>query len=76
MATKIKKYEYFKYKVSEALHLSDKEETMVTNIIESIANEYHSNIDTLSQDVIIAQIELLLTYSERFYQRQPGADIS
>ena len=43
---------------------------MVTAIIENIAGEYHTNIDNLSQDVIIAQIELLLTYSERFYQRQ------
>ena len=70
LAKKIKDYEYFNYHVNEALHLSDKEETMLTNIIENIASEYHSNIDNLSQDVIIAQIELLLTYSERFYQRQ------
>ena len=70
LAKKIKQYEYFNYSVSEALHLSNKEETMVTAIIENIAGEYHTNIDNLSQDVIIAQIELLLTYSERFYQRQ------
>ena len=70
LAKKIKQYEYFNYSVSEALHLSNKEETMVTAIIENIASEYHTNIDNLSQDVIIAQIELLLTYSERFYQRQ------
>ena len=54
----------------EALHLSDKEETMLTGIMQNIANEYHSNIDTFSQDVIIAQIELLLAYSDRFYNRQ------
>ena len=70
LAKKIKQYEYFNYNVNEALHLSDKEETLVTDIIQKIAQEYHNNIDNLSQDVIIAQIELLLTYSERFYQRQ------
>lgn len=70
LAKKIKHYEYFDYKVNEALHLSDKEETLVTDLIKNIANEYHTNMDTLSQDVIIAQLELLLTYSERFYQRQ------
>ena len=38
--------------------------------MQNIQQEYHSNIDKFSQDIIIAQIELLLTYAERFYQRQ------
>jgi AraC family transcriptional regulator, transcriptional activator of pobA len=70
LAKKIKEYAYFGYNVNEALHLSEKEETMVVGIILNISQEYHSPIDALSQDVIIAQLELLLTYSERFYQRQ------
>ena len=70
LAQKIKQYDYFSYSVHEALHLSDKEEAMITGIIKNIEEEYHSNIDKFSQDVIIAQIELLLTYAERFYQRQ------
>jgi AraC-like DNA-binding protein len=70
LAKKIKNYAYFSYNLHEALHLSEKEETLVTDIIEKIDQEYHTNIDNFSQDVIIAQIELLLTYSERFYQRQ------
>ncbi len=70
LAKKIKSYEYFSYKLNEALHLSEKEEHLVTDIIEKIAQEYHTNIDNFSQDVMIAQIELLLTYAERFYQRQ------
>jgi AraC-like DNA-binding protein len=70
LAKKIKNYEYFSYNLNEALHLSEKEENVVTDIIEKLAQEYHTNIDNFSQDVIIAQIELLLTYSERFYQRQ------
>ena len=70
LSKKIKQYEYFSYNVNEALHVSEKEETLVTDIIEKISQEYHNNIDNFSQDVIIAQIELLLTYAERFYQRQ------
>lgn len=70
LSKKIKTYEYFSYNVNEALHLSEKEETLLTDIIEKIAQEYHTNIDNFSQDVIIAQIDLLLTYSERFYHRQ------
>jgi AraC family transcriptional activator of pobA len=70
LAKKIKQYGYFSYAVNEALHLSEKEEIMIAGIMQNIAHEYHSNIDKFSQDVIIAQIELLLTYSERFYQRQ------
>ncbi|MEN2398571.1 helix-turn-helix transcriptional regulator [Flavobacterium sp. MC2016-06] len=70
LAQKIRQYEYFDYAVHEALHLSDKEEAMIIGIMKNIQQEYHSNIDKFSQDVIIAQLELLLTYSERFYNRQ------
>ncbi len=70
LAQKIKQYDYFGYAVHEALHLSDKEENMLVGIIQNIQQEYQSNIDKFSQDVIIAQIELFLTYSERFYNRQ------
>lgn len=66
----IKNYEFFSYAVHEALFLSDKEETMLTTIAQNIEQEYHANIDRFSQSVIIAQLELLLTYAERFYQRQ------
>jgi len=70
LAQKIKQYDYFGYAVNEALHLSDKEENMLIDIIKNIQHEYQSNIDKFSQDVIIAQIELFLTYAERFYNRQ------
>lgn len=70
LAKKIKQYEYFSYSVNEALYLSDKEETMVTGIAQYIEQEYHSNIDNFSQDIIISQLEVLLNYSERFYHRQ------
>ncbi len=70
LAKTIKQHEFFNYSVYEALYLSDKEETMLTAIAKNIEQEYHANIDRFSQNVIIAQLELLLTYSERFYQRQ------
>ena len=70
LAQKIQQYEYFSYTVHEALFLSEKEETMITGIIRNIEQEYRSNIDKFTEDVIISQLELLLTYSERFYHRQ------
>jgi len=70
LAKKIKQYEYFDYSVSEALFLSDKEEATIAAIMQNITQEYHANIDKFSQDIIIAQIELLLNYADRFYQRQ------
>jgi AraC-like DNA-binding protein len=70
LARTIKKYEFFDYSINEALFLSEKEEGTVYNIIENIRQEYHSNIDKFSQDIIISQIETLLNYAERFYHRQ------
>ncbi len=70
LAKKMKQYDYFSYAVHEALHLSEKEETLVSGLIQSIALEYHLPIDTFSQDVLIAQLDLLLTYADRFYHRQ------
>lgn len=70
LAKTIKQYDYFSYSVNEALYLSDKEENMLTAIANQIEQEYQARIDRFSESVIIAQLELLLTYSERFYQRQ------
>ena len=66
----IKRYEFFDYAVHEALFLSDKEETILNSIIQNIQQEYHANIDRFSQNIIISQLETLLNYAERFYQRQ------
>ncbi|ALM50104.1 AraC family transcriptional regulator [Flavobacterium psychrophilum] len=70
LAKKIKQYGFFSYSANEALHLSEKEKETVLAIFKFIEDELSSRIDDLSQDVIISQIELLLTYSERFYKRQ------
>lgn len=70
LVKKIKQYDFFDYSVNEALFLSEREEDILNNIIQNIKQEYHTNIDIFSQDIIISQIETLLNYSERFYQRQ------
>ena len=70
LAKNIKQYEYFDYSVNEALFLSAKEEATIINIVHNIEQEYLSNIDKFSQSIIISQIETLLNYAERFYQRQ------
>lgn len=70
LAKNIRQYAYFDYSVNEALFLSEKEETIITDMMQGIQQEYHSNIDQFSQSVIIAQLELLLTYADRFYHRQ------
>jgi len=66
----IKNYGFFSYAVNEALHLSESEEEMIGEIFRNIEKEYNHSIDQFSQDVIVSQIELLLNYSNRFYNRQ------
>ncbi|NBA85561.1 helix-turn-helix domain-containing protein [Emticicia sp. CRIBPO] len=70
LARKIRTYNFFSYAANEALFLSDKEEGLVNGIKDNILNEYSGNMDKFSQEVIIAQLELLLTYATRFYERQ------
>lgn len=66
----IGKYGFFSYAANEALHLSDEEETLVNDLMESLKKEYSTRIDRFSQDVMISQIDLLLQYCNRFYNRQ------
>ncbi len=70
LAKKIKNHGFFSYAVNEALHISEKEERMFIGILQNIENEYLSPIDDFSQEVILSQVETLLTYAERFYRRQ------
>jgi AraC family transcriptional regulator, transcriptional activator of pobA len=70
LAKTIKQYGFFSYAANEALHLSEKEEDTLTAIIKNIEQEYRSVIDPYSQNVIVSQVELLLNYCDRFYNRQ------
>ncbi|BDD07031.1 helix-turn-helix domain-containing protein [Aureibacter tunicatorum] len=66
----IDKYSFFAYKQTEALHLSEREKGVLLNIMQTIKEEYALNIDKHSQKLIITNIELLLDYCARFYDRQ------
>lgn len=70
LAKNIKRYDFFNYSLNEALFLSDKEENTLNGIIENIQQECHACIDKFSKQIIITHIENLLSYSERFYNRQ------
>jgi AraC-like DNA-binding protein len=70
LAKSIRQYEFFDYTVHEALFLSEQEEAIINNIFENIRLEYQQHIDKFSQNIIVSQIETLLNYSQRFYQRQ------
>jgi AraC family transcriptional regulator, transcriptional activator of pobA len=70
LASQIKNYEFFEYKVNEALFLSEKEENVIADIFQKVEKEYQSNMDKFSQSLIINQLEYLLIYADRFYNRQ------
>lgn len=67
---KMKSYEFFSYRINEALFLSEKEENIIVGLFKNIEKEYQNNIDKFTQELIVAQLELFLIYSERFYERQ------
>jgi AraC family transcriptional activator of pobA len=66
----IKNYGFFSYAVTEALYLSDKEKQVIIGLFKNIEMELDSAIDQISQDVLVSQVELLLNYSKRYYNRQ------
>ncbi|AEV96899.1 AraC family transcriptional regulator [Niastella koreensis] len=70
LARTIKQYDYFSYSANESLFLSDKEEMTIAGILQNIIQECEANIDRFSQPVMLAHLELLFTYADRFYQRQ------
>jgi len=68
--SQIKQYGFFSYAAAEALYLSEKEKNTILSIYQFIQDELNERIDRFSQDVIVSQIELLLNYANRFYDRQ------
>lgn len=70
IARKIKQYGYFSYASHEALHLSDSERQTILSVFQIMELELNSRVDEFSQEVVIAQLELLLSYVNRFYRRQ------
>jgi AraC family transcriptional activator of pobA len=70
LSKKIKAYGFFEYAINEALILSAEEQQTIEGILLQIEKEYHLPIDSFSQDVILSSIDLLLTYCDRYYNRQ------
>lgn len=70
LAQQIKKYGFFSYSANEALHLSPKEEQQIEAIVKNIEIEYQNNQDAFSKEIIISQLDTLLKYANRFYERQ------
>ncbi|WP_259013923.1 helix-turn-helix domain-containing protein [Emticicia fluvialis] len=63
-------YSFFSYQTNEALHVSEKERTLIDGCLANIAAEISQNLDKHSRTLIVANIELLLKYCARFYDRQ------
>jgi len=70
LADKMNQYSFFNYEVTEALHMSDDERKTIEDLLNKIEKEYSQNLDKHSQNLIISNIELLLDYCTRFYDRQ------
>lgn len=70
LGSKIDTYKFFNYEVHEALHLSENEQNTLYQIVQLIQDEIKERIDNHSQQVLVSNIELLLNYSKRFYERQ------
>ena len=70
LASTIRNYNFFSYQVNEALHLSKKERQTIVDCLMKIDSEINQNIDKHSKTLIVSNIELLLNYCMRFYDRQ------
>lgn len=69
LVDQMREYTFFGYDSHEALHLSDLEQTTLTNIVKKIEEEY-AHIDDFSDELILSHVQLLLKYCKRFYGRQ------
>ena len=70
LGRQIDDFSFFNYASNEALHLSGEERKTITDISQKIIKEYSQNLDRHSQTLIISNLELLLNYCVRFYDRQ------
>lgn len=66
----IKEYTFFSYQVNEAVHLSERECHTFIDCLMKIQEELQHPIDRMSKRLISNNIELLLNYCLRFYERQ------
>ena len=70
LGRQINRYEFFGYASTEALHLSAQEVEVFRGVLAMIEQELHRAIDKHTRELIVSNIELLLNYCLRFYDRQ------
>ena len=70
LGTQMSRYEFFSYSSTEALHLSAQEVEVFRGVLTMIEQELHHSIDKHTRELIVSNIELLLNYCLRFYDRQ------
>ena len=70
LGTQMSRYEFFGYSSTEALHLSAQEVEVFRGVLTMIEQELHHSIDKHTRELIVSNIELLLNYCLRFYDRQ------
>ncbi|MCI6876780.1 MAG: helix-turn-helix domain-containing protein [Parabacteroides sp.] len=70
LAKQMNRYEFFDYTSTEALHLSAQEVEIFKGVLALIEQELHRAIDKHTRELIVSNIELLLNYCLRFYDRQ------
>jgi len=70
LGRKIHEYSFFHYEVNEALHISEEENSLIRDCLVKIEREYEGSIDKHRRGLIVSNIELLLNYCNRFYDRQ------
>ena len=70
LGRQMNRYEFFSYSSTEALHLSAQEVEVFQGVLAMIEQELHRAIDKHTRELIVSNIELLLNYCLRFYDRQ------
>ena len=70
LAKKMKQFTFFSYTSNEALHLSSDECAVIQNYMDSINRELEHPADKFSRQLFVSNIEVLLNYCMRFYERQ------
>lgn len=70
LSKNIKQYTFFDYRVHEALHMTDEEHDIFVSLMQQMSNELQKPHDELQNAILIAYIELVLNFCQRFYNRQ------
>lgn len=70
LARRMKDYSFFSYTCDEALHMSEREKTIIINCFREIREELEHAIDKHTKQIVASNIETMLNHCARFYERQ------